>query len=293
MHVSQYLCSKCGSVLKETAEYIEIHSIKEECPACGTLLSESLERRPLEPEPRIKISPPPTIQKASTLHRLRFDIPKFDSFMGLGSTDLCCITGYHSNLILTRLCVRSLLPERYGGLNSPYALIADAGNRTDVYRAINFARQYGLNNEQVGDRILVIRAFTVSQVLKWLSVELPKLIRKYHIKSVIIPGLLNTIDEEDPNMKEREAKREIGRIMKAVSEISSKVLVVTSIQPESRYEDCVQSDLKKTIHLSSPKQGRLTAQLYNQGASRTVTITERELKNVVASHARDHFTPIN
>jgi hypothetical protein len=134
------------------------------------MLAESLERRPLEP--RIKI-PPPMIQRANALLRLRFDIPKFDSFIGLGSADLCCITGYHSNLILTRLCVRSLLPERYGGLNSPYILIADAGNRTDVYRAINFARQYGMNKEQVGDRILVIRAFTVSQVLKLLSVELP------------------------------------------------------------------------------------------------------------------------
>jgi hypothetical protein len=148
------------------------------------------------------------------------------------------------------------LPERYGGLNSPYTVIADAGNRTEVYRAINFARQYGLNKERVGDRILVIRAFTVSQVLKLVSVELPKLIRKYHIKSVIIPGLLNTIDEEEPSMKKREAKREIGRIMKAVSEISSKVLVVTSIQPESRCGEWVLSEFKKRINLTKVQHGR-------------------------------------
>jgi DNA-directed RNA polymerase subunit RPC12/RpoP len=276
MQVSQYLCSTCGSVLKETAEYIEIHSIKEECPTCGSMLSESLERRPLESQ--IKI-PPPMIQKASTLLRLRFDIPKFDSFMGLGSTDLCCITGYHSNLILTRLCVRSLLPERYGGLNSPYALLADTGNRTDVYRAINFARQYGLNKEQVGDRILVIRAFTVSQVIKLLSAELPRLIRKYHIKSVVIPGLLNTVDEEEPSMKEREAEREIGKIMKSVIEISSKVLVMTSIQREGKYADWVLSEFKKHINLVNEKDERtITAELNNRGDRKTVSLIERDLK---------------
>ena len=276
MQVSQYLCSRCGSVLKETSEYIEIHSIKEECPTCGSMLAESLEMRPLEP--RIKI-PPPTIQRASALLRLRFDIPKFDSFMGLGSADLCCITGYHSNLILTRLCVRSLLPERYGGLNSPYTLIADTGNRTDVYRAINFARQYGLNKEQVGDRILVIRAFTVSQVLKLLSVELPKLIRKYQIKSVVIPGLLNTIDEE-PTMKQKDAKREIGRIMRAVTGLSSKVLVVTSTQHDSKYMPWVLSEFKKHINLIGEKDGMITAELDNQGERKTVSLVEHDLKIV-------------
>jgi hypothetical protein len=262
--------------LKETSEYIEIHSLKEECPSCGSLLAKSLKRRPLEP--RIKI-PPPTIQRASALLRLRFDIPKIDSFIGLGSADMCCITGYHSNLILTRLCIRSLLPERYGGLNSPYTLIADAGNRTDVYRAVNFARQYGLNKEKVGDRILVIRAFTVSQVLKLLSVELPKLIRKYQIKSVVIPGLLNTIYEE-PSMKAKEAKREIGKMMKAATELSSRVLVVTTIQQEGKYADWVLTEFKKRINLVNEKDGRITAELNNHGSIKTVSLVEQDLKIV-------------
>jgi hypothetical protein len=158
-------------------------------------------------------------------------------------------------------------------------VIADAGNRTDVYRAINFARQYGLNKEKAADRILVIRAFTMSQVLKLLSVELPKLIRRYHIKSIVIPGPLNTIDEEEPSMKEREAKREIGRTMKAVTEISSKVLVVTSIQPEGKYEDWVQSEFKKHINLIGEKEGRtITAELNNLGERKTVSLDKRDLK---------------
>lgn len=281
MQLSQYLCSRCGSVLKETSEYIEMHLIKEECPSCGSMLAESLMRRPMQPQ--VKISPP-TIQRASSLLKLRFDIPKIDSFIGLAGAEKCCVIGYQSNLILTRLCVRSLLPERYGGLNSPYALIADAGNRTDVYRAINFARQYGLNKEQVGNRILVIRAFTVSQVLKLLSFELPRLIKKYQIKSVVIPGLLNTIDEE-PSMKPKEAKREIGKMMRAVAEISSKALVVTSIQQDGKYAAWVLPEFKKHINLVNGTDGRITVEMNSQGERKTISLVEQDLK-VVHSEIR-------
>jgi hypothetical protein len=136
-----------------------------------------------------------------------------------------------------------------------------------------------LNKEKVGDRILVIRAFTVSQVLKLLSVELPKLIRKYHIKSVVIPGLLNTIDEE-PSIKPKEAKREIGKMMRAVAEISSKALVVTSFQQDGKYAAWVLSEFKKHINLVNEKDGRITAELNNQGSRKTVSLTEQDLKIV-------------
>lgn len=169
-------------------------------------------------------------------------------------------------------------------MNSPYALIADAGNRTDVYRAINFARQYGLNKEQVGNRILVIRAFTVSQVLKLLSFELPRLIKKYQIKSVVIPGLLNTIDEE-PSMKPKEAKREIGKMMRAVAEISSKALVVTSIQQDGKYAAWVLPEFKKHINLVNGTDGRITVEMNSQGERKTISLVEQDLK-VVHSEIR-------
>lgn len=279
MQLSQYLCSTCGSVLKETSEYIEIHSLREECPACGTLLAESLQRRPVRPA--IKWTPP-KIQTADTLLKLKFDIEKIDSFLGLGKADLCCITGSHANLVLTRLCVRSLLPERHGGLNSPYVMVADCGNRTDVYGAVNFARQYGMDKENAAERILVVRAYTVPQVRRLLSVELPKIIRKYRVRSVIVPGLLNTIDEEQ-NMRVKEAKKEIGRMMKALNESSRKVLIVTSIQ-DGRYAGLVLPEFKKHINLASGKHGRLIAELYNKGERKTVAVTEKELKIVPRNH---------
>lgn len=276
----QYLCSTCGSVLKETVEDIEIHSFgEEECQHCGSMLAESLIRRALRPG--VKISPP-KIQTADTLllpkKLLRFDIPKIDCFIGLAATDLCCISGYGANELLTRLCVRSLLPERYGGLNSPYVMVADAGNYIDVYGAINFARQYGINKKNVAERILVVRAFTVHQVRRLISVEVPKVIEKYQVGSVIVPGLLNAFDE-DPNMRTKDVKKEITRITKAINELSARVLIVTSIQCGGMYSELVLRAFKKRINLlQKEKHSTLKAEIYNQGDSRVVNLTERDLK---------------
>jgi DNA-directed RNA polymerase subunit RPC12/RpoP len=276
--IRQYLCSTCGSVLKETSEYIEIHSLREECPSCGSMLSESLIRRSLRPEAEISA---PKIQTADTLllKKLRFDIPKIDSFVRLAATDLCCISGYGANLLLTRLCVRSLLPERYGGLNSPYVMIADAGNHTDVYGAVNFARQYGMSKESVAERILVVRAFTVHQVRRLISAELPKFVRKYQARSVIVPGLLNVFDDEEPNMRMKDIRNDISRITEAINELSTRVLVVTSVQQGGRHSEPVLRAFKKRINLlQKENHGSLKAEIYNHGDSKVVNLTERDLK---------------
>jgi DNA-directed RNA polymerase subunit RPC12/RpoP len=276
----QYLCSTCGSVLKETTEYIEIRSLKEECPSCGSILAESLIRRTLRPE--AKISPPPKIQTADTLlqlNKLRFDIPAIDSFIELTAKDLCSISGYGANVLLTRLCVRSLLPERYGGLNSPYVMVADAGNRTDVYGVVNFARQYGMSKKNAAERILVVRAFTVYQVRRLISVELPEIVQKYQVRSVIVPGLLKVFDE-DPNMRMKDVKKETSRIIEAINELSTRVLVVTSVQQGgSTHSESVLQAFKKRINLlRRDKYSTLKAEIYNQGDSKVVNLTERELK---------------
>ncbi|MDQ3881904.1 MAG: hypothetical protein M3249_01930 [Thermoproteota archaeon] len=277
----QYLCSTCGSVLKETTEYIEISSLREECPSCGSILAESLIRRTLQTE--AKISPPPKIQTADTLlqlNKLRFDIPAIDSFIELTTKDLCSISGYGANVLLTRLCVRSLLPERYGGLNSPYVMVADAGNRTDVYGVVNFARQYGMSKKNAAERILVVRAFTVYQVRRLISVELPEIVQKYQVRSVIVPGLLNVFDE-DPNMRMKDVKKETSRIIEAINELSTRVLVVTSVQQGggSTHSESVLRVFKKRINLlRRNKYSTLKAEIYNQGDSKVVNLTERELK---------------
>lgn len=137
--LSRYLCSKCGTVLRESDMQIETSALAEDCPGCGSLLADTLRRQ----QPAFKHRlPAPKIQSAYDLMKFRFGsgIAEIDSFMHLGLAGLLCIVGYKANLLLTRLCVTALLPAKYGGLDSPYVLVVDAGNKSDVYQTVNFCQ---------------------------------------------------------------------------------------------------------------------------------------------------------
>jgi hypothetical protein len=286
--LSQYLCSKCGSILRETSIQIDLSSVVvEECPNCGASLADTLttkqQRTIIEP----KLPSVPKIQTAYDLMQFKFDIPKIDSFLlPLATAGVLCVVSYKANLLLTRLCVKALLPAKYGGLDSPYTIVVDAaGNKSDIYQTVNFARQYGMDFRKVLNRIIVTRTFTIHQLKSIiLSGELTKVIQKYQAGIVVIPGLLDLFD--DPNIKQKEAKRVIGRIMKSLDDTSSKLLVVISVQESNKYTKLVTSSgaatKKQIIRLTNVKYGgrRLTGELYNQGDRKNISLTERDLKIV-------------
>jgi len=272
--LSQYLCSKCGSVLGETYIQIEISAVVEDCPKCGATLADTLRRQQATIEPKLSL---PKIQTAYDLMKFRFDITKIDSFLHLGSAGSLCISGYKANLLLTRLCVRALLPTKYGGLDTPYVVVVDAGNKSDVYQTVNFARQYGMNFENILNRIIVSRTFTIHQLKSLLSRELPRVIRQYQAGVIVIPGLLDLFD--DPNIKQKEAKWVISRIMKSLDDASIKSLVITSVQ-EGKYAKLIVHNSSTRIILTNAKFGKLGAELYNDGRKANITLTERELKTV-------------
>jgi DNA-directed RNA polymerase subunit RPC12/RpoP len=284
--LSQYLCSKCGSILRETSIQIDLSSVaaEEECPNCGASLADTLttkqQQRTIEPKLSV-----PKIQTAYDLTQFKFDIPKIDSFLLPLATSggLLCVIGHkEANLLLTRLCVKALLPAKYGGLDSPFILVVDAGNKSDIYQTVNFARQYGMDFRKVLNRIIVTRTFTIHQLKSIiLSGELTNAIQKHQAGIVVIPGLLDLFD--DPNIKQKEAKRVIGRIMKSLDATSSKFLVITSVQESNKYTKLVASGATKQIRLTNAKYGKrrtLTAELYNQGNRKNISLTEKELKLV-------------
>jgi hypothetical protein len=125
----------------------------------------------------------------------------------------------------------------------------------------------------------------VHQVRRLISVELPEIIQKYQIRGVIVPSLLNAFDE-DPNMKIKDAEKEIAKITQAINELSTKVLVVTSIQQGGRFSEPVLCGFKKRINLiqegggGEKKHSNLRAEICNLGDSKVVNLTERELKMI-------------
>ena len=60
-----------------------------------------------------------------------------------------------------------MLPKRYGGMGSDYSkpIAIDAGNCSNVYQFVYFARQYGLEVKKVLQSIVVSRVFTIYQLV--------------------------------------------------------------------------------------------------------------------------------
>lgn len=273
--LSQYLCNKCGSMLKETYEHVEISTVNEDCPNCGANLTNNLTRRSstvAEVKPSL-----PRFQTAYDLTKFKIDIAKISKFMPLAMTGSLCIVGSSANLLLTRLCVRSLLPARHGGLGSPFVIVVDAGNKSDFYQTVDFCKQYGLNLQSTLDRIIVSRTFTIYQLKSLLLRELPKVARRYQAGVVIVPGLLDLF--EDPNVKKKEARLVIKRVMSALSLVSDKLLVIASIQ-NGKYASIVMPSFNKRITIGNANRGKLGVDLYNEGLKTSVSLSQKELRLV-------------
>jgi Rad51 len=104
--------------------------------------------------------------------RINLDLLPGDSLNILGSSSVL------TNTLLTKTCITSLLPKRYGGFgNSSTVFILDAGNSTDVYQFIEFIRRYGMNIKSTLNRIKISRAFTIYQLTNFILMKYPVLLK--------------------------------------------------------------------------------------------------------------------
>jgi len=110
--------------------------------------------------------------------RLRFD-------------DSLAIDFGECSTLVDRLCLTALLPERYGGFGSPHVIIIDGGNQSDIYQCVDFARQYGLDIKDMLRRIVVSIAFTIYQLVTLITKELPKVVRRFDTKVLIIRDMFH------------------------------------------------------------------------------------------------------
>jgi hypothetical protein len=114
--------------------------------------------------------------------------------------------------LINRLCIHSLLPKRHGGIGGPdYSKIIaiDAGNCTDVYQLVDFARQYGLEIEKVLKNIVVSRVFTIYQLAYLIVHKLQEAIEQFSSEKknrlIVIYGLLHLF-VSDPHADKADAK---------------------------------------------------------------------------------------
>ena len=250
--------------------------LREECPGCGSLLVESLQNRRLSPALLEQKPAANTIQKPSgglstdfqiahqqvesSTRKLTFDIEKLDSLLSLSSHGSICIIGEprYTQLLIDRLCIHSMLPRRHGGIGEGYSKIVaiDAGNSSDVYQVVNFARQYVLDIKRVLQNVSVSRAFTIYQLAHLVNNELPLIIEQLSADKkrnyvIVIYGLLQMF-MSDPHIDKRDAKKLVKEISGTINKISEDRFVAVSFNHgDNAYEKSLFPFFDRVIKISN------------------------------------------
>jgi hypothetical protein len=264
----EYYCSHCNTTLRESIEDINTIQVIEPCPECGSLLSQSLQKRPVIKQTRQKF----VFQYASKMPKLCFDIKKIDSVLSLRPGQVIGISGKRSQYMIERLCVRAQMPRRFGGLDSNVILI-DGNNRSDVYLGIEFARQYGLKVDDVLSKIISSRAFTIHQLASLVVHSLYYIIQKHDVKIVVISDILGMF-ANDPYLDLSEAKIIVKEIVNIISKLGD-ILVIVSMHGKSQFDDIITRACDEIITVSDDWH-RLEVTIGNK----KITLREEELLTV-------------
>lgn len=311
-----YYCSSCGKILREnTTIEVQRDQLTEECSGCGALLIDSLQnRRKVSPslleqgQVHTSSANKPTRDLSldfntayrrleDTSIKLAFDIDKIDSLLNLHAYGSLCLIGEqrYAQLLIDRLCVHSLLPKRYGGTiageNYSKIIVIDAGNCTDIYQFVDFARQYGLEVKKVLQSIMVSRVFTIYQLAHLIIYELPKIIEQLSSDKknnfiVVVYDLL-AMFMSDPHIDKVDAKRLIKEIASSIRKLSKERFVAVSFAHcHCEYEKSLLPVFNRRIKIIESPDNRRIFQIcvrnpenMQRGFSsfRTVTLNKREL----------------
>lgn len=328
----QYRCSRCRTVLKETKSPIDssiFRSLKNErCVSCGNVLQEQIVivavQQPSLRSSQNNISSPSPHHPAHTLPsplpmifetaydvqqrsaKLAFDIAEIDSLLDLSDSggSICVASsresrdgGWHANTLVTRLCVRALMSRRHGGFGSPSVIFIDAGNCSDIYQCVNFARQYGLDIQKVLDGIMVSRPFTIHQLAGLLIYELESAaIHRFGAKLVVVSDMLKMFSQEasDPQLDYDEAQWLLREIAMSLQRISAHALVVISLNNNnnnhpSQYRSLLpHCDNRIDIAATASSDGSHNLQLeitnhrHHDSKRHCLSLPEREVQLVLA-----------
>jgi hypothetical protein len=107
-----------------------------------------------------------------------------------------------------------------------FDIVIDAGNCTEVYQFVDFARQYGVEVKKVLQSIVVSRVFTIYQLAHLLIYELPKIIEqltsdKKNNFITVVYDLLGTF-MPDPRIDKVDAKQLIQEIAGSIRKLSKR-----------------------------------------------------------------------
>jgi hypothetical protein len=125
--------------------------------------------------------------------------------------------------------------ERSRYFYTPNLILVDAGNSTDFYQYVNFARQYCRRDviSRALNNTIITRCFTVYQLADVIINQLPKIIQQYDAKMVVVSDLLDMF-VRDPQIEANESKNLINEIVNSITKpiVLEDMLVVVSLPYE-------------------------------------------------------------
>jgi hypothetical protein len=121
------------------------------------------------------------------------------------------------------------MSRRQCGFGSPSVIFIDAGNCSDVYECVDFARQYGLDSDKILDSIIVSRPFTIHQLARLIVHSLQSAMQHYSAKLVVVSDVLSMFIK-DPQIDLDEARWLIKEIARALKRLSAQAMIVVSMQ---------------------------------------------------------------
>jgi hypothetical protein len=219
--------------------------------------------------------------------KFAFDINQIDSLLNLNAHGSHCIIGQqkYSEILIHRFCVHSMLPKRHGGLAPDYSKIisVDAGNCTDVYQFVDFARQYGLEVKKVLQDMVVSRVFRIYQLSDLILHELPKIVDRLSStnKIIVINGLLHLF-LSDPHIDKIDAKNLIKEISSSLRKLSEDRLVIVSfVHCNVEYNHALLPVFNKPIEIIEDADNHrlLQTNVYNRSFNRKVLSHSAALRN--------------
>ena len=209
--------------------------------------------------------------------RFSFGIDTLDSKLQLHLDDMIGIFGDTrcTNVLTTRLVVRSLLPRNHGGVDAENVIVIDADNSSSPYLYVDIARKYGMHHRNVLHKVLVSRQFTIYQLTNTIIYDLPKRIQLHKPKLIVISGLLDQF-YQDPYIRTVEAESLVSQIVTSLHKIKDVFIVLTSRLTDNQIKFPAMSRIEiRTKQIFD--ETKLNLSIYNNGRLKKVSMMEVEL----------------
>jgi hypothetical protein len=269
----QYYCGNCKNILKEIDYEIPSNISIESCPFCGTLLSDTLQKRSTPKKQKLEV----VFQRASQFPKLTFGITPLDTCLNFLSTyDKICITGIETQDIIERLCVRAQMSQRYGGIETKVLLI-DGANTTDLYQCVDYAQRYGLDVRKILQGIISSRTFTVYQIAEIIMHELENTIKHYKAKIVIITNLLHFFTK-GVFLDSNEMSQILKQVVKMLQKINDCLIVMTTESPTC-FDNMLYKICTKTIKMKYDHDA-VSLEINNNGKKSLIFLKREEIDTI-------------